>query len=127
MVAERFVERALVVDDDDAIRMLVSRILEREGFVVDDARDGFDAIQKLRRTEYGVIFLDLMMPRVDGHGVLRYLRNNRNDLLYRVVIMTANPPDQLEQPISVISKPFDLTHIIEVAKRHLSEEDQIAN
>ena len=64
-------KKVLVVDDDDAIRTMVERVLKREQYDVESARDGYEAIEKLNRNDYATVLLDLMMPRVDGHGVLR--------------------------------------------------------
>ncbi|MGZ7081107.1 MAG: response regulator transcription factor, partial [Thermoanaerobaculia bacterium] len=65
--------RILVVDDDESIRTMIVRILSRENFHVDSARDGFEAIEMLAKEDYTTILLDLMMPRVDGLQVLRFL------------------------------------------------------
>lgn len=110
--------RILVVDDDDAIRVMVERVLRRERFEVDSARDGFEAIEKLSQNDYGTVLLDLMMPRVDGHGVLEYLEQNRPEVARSVIVMTANLPSgsdaQKRQPIfRVLSKPFDIRQLIE--------------
>jgi CheY-like chemotaxis protein len=109
--------RILVVDDDDAIRAMVARVLRRELFEVDIARDGFEAIEKLTHNEYGTILLDLMMPRVDGHGVLQYLANHCPEIARSVIIMTANLPSGNEaarrQPVfRVLSKPFDIRELV---------------
>ena len=82
--------KILIVDDDDAIRTMVERVLKREQFEVDSARDGFEAIEKLTHNDYGTVLLDLMMPRVDGHGVLHYLESQRNAPKPWVIVMTAN-------------------------------------
>src|SRR5437762_3313848 len=66
--------RVLVVDDEAAIRALVAKIIERVGFLVDTARDGREAIEKLQAAEYEVLVIDLMMPNVDGYGVIDFLR-----------------------------------------------------
>src|SRR5204863_8149931 len=71
-------KKILVVDDDDSIRLMVERVLRREKFEVDSARDGHEAIEKLAHNEYGMVLLDLMMPRVDGHGGSQYLEHERN-------------------------------------------------
>ena len=68
------VSRVLVVDDEPAIRALVAKIVERAGHPVDTARDGAEAIQKLEETDYGVIVLDLMMPNIDGYGLIQHLK-----------------------------------------------------
>lgn len=110
--------RILIVDDDDAIRVMVERVLRRERFEVDTARDGFEAIEKLRENDYGTILLDLMMPRVDGHGVLQFLEKKRPDIARSVIVMTANLPGAREaaqsQPIfRVLSKPFDIRQLVD--------------
>lgn len=110
--------RVLVVDDDDAIRVMVERILRREKFEVDSARDGFEAIEKLSQNDYGTILLDLMMPRVDGHGVLRYLITDRSSSQPAVIIMTANLQSAVDTvdalPVRcVLPKPFDIRTMID--------------
>jgi len=110
--------RVLVVDDDDAIRFMVERVLRREDFEVDSARDGYEAIEKLSQNDYATILLDLMMPRVDGQGVLQFLQRTHPEKTHSVIIMTANLPSGSEaartQPIfRVLSKPFDLRQLIE--------------
>lgn len=110
-------KRILVVDDDDAIRAMVERVLRREQFDVESARDGFEAIQKLSENDYATILLDLMMPRVDGHGVIRFLENEQNTAKPRVIVMTANLQGASEtasaKPVfRVLPKPFDIAQLI---------------
>ena len=110
--------RVLVVDDDEAIRTMVERVLRREKFDVDSARDGFEAIDKLARNDYHAILLDLMMPRIDGLGVLDFLRDHRPELGRNVIVMTANVPAATEAVRAgrisrVLSKPFDLQELLQ--------------
>lgn len=109
--------KVLVVDDDDAIRMMVERVLKREHFEVDGARDGVEAIEKLTHNDYGAILLDLMMPRVDGHGVLHFLEQKRKAPKPWVILMTANLQSASEtasaKPVfRVLSKPFDISQLV---------------
>jgi DNA-binding response OmpR family regulator len=109
--------RVLVVDDDDAIRTMVERVLGREGFEVDHARNGLEAIQKIARNDYGAILLDLMMPRLDGVGVLQFVVEKRPDLERSVIVMTADVPraSEISRTASharVLSKPFDLMELL---------------
>ena len=111
-------QRILVVDDDDAIRSMVERILRRERFAVESARDGFEAIEKLARNDYGTVLLDLMMPRVDGRGVLRYLQTERDAPPPNVIVMTADIHGAVEAAaapavVCVLPKPFDIGQLIE--------------
>ena len=84
--------KILVVDDDDSIRLMVERVLRRANYEVDAARDGLEAIEKLSRNDYSAILLDLMMPRIDGFGVLDYLEEHRPELEPAVIVMSANLP-----------------------------------
>ncbi|HVT02245.1 MAG TPA: response regulator, partial [Thermoanaerobaculia bacterium] len=62
--------RVLLVDDNDSIRRLVLKMLERDGITVDQACDGLEAITKLQENDYDLTILDLMMPRASGFDVL---------------------------------------------------------
>ncbi len=106
----------LVVDDDDAIRTMVQRVLQRERFRVDVARDGFEAIEMLSKHEYGTIILDLMMPRVDGLGVIEFLQKQR-PRAKSVIVMSANIPGAADAAragatCSVLPKPFDILQLV---------------
>lgn len=68
----------LVVDDDPKILQLVRTYLEREGFVVTTAADGFAAVAALRRSLPRLMVLDLMLPALDGVAVLRVARADSN-------------------------------------------------
>lgn len=108
--------RALVVDDDAGIRVLVSRILRRHGYTVDSAHDGAEAIEQILQHDYRVITLDLMMPRIDGFGVVRYLAEHRPETLPRVIVITAFGTAVMQQicpPVShFIEKPFEIHRLL---------------
>ena len=109
--------RALVVDDDEPIRTLLARIVEHEGFKVQTAKDGREAIDRIDADGYDVILLDLMMPRVDGYEVLDHLRDTHPDLVPCTIVATAVPERDLRrQSISgvfkVHSKPFDIARLV---------------
>lgn len=109
--------RALVVDDDNDIRFMVTKILQREGFRVDGVRDGFEAIGKLKDEDYDLVLLDLMMPRIDGFGVIRFLQKEKPLVLGKVIVMSALNPTGVEDQIDrVLSKPFDVTRLIDYAR-----------
>ncbi len=135
-------KKILVVDDDDAIRNMVERVLRRERFDVDSARDGFEAIEKLSRNDYATVLLDLMMPRVDGLGVLRFLETERRESAPRVIVMTANLQVADESASAapvfrVLPKPFDIRELVDHVRqsghfeadsgRDASEESQSAS
>jgi len=80
--------RALVADDDPATRYLLGSVLQRHHISYDEAANGADAVKFLKSNEYAFVFLDLLMPRVDGWGVLDYLRNHRRTKMPRTFIVT---------------------------------------
>ena len=73
--------RVLVVDDDATLRTVVQRILESEGYVVETASDGNEALDRIQSGPPDLVLLDLMMPIMDGWQVLERLRG-----------VTAHPP-----------------------------------
>jgi DNA-binding NtrC family response regulator len=117
-VSER--KRALVVDDDDPIRTMLAKVVERQNLEVDTARDGVEAIERLDHglDGYDVIVLDLMMPRVDGYGVLEHIKEHHPDMLACTIIASAVPESEILKnfhiPVYRIhAKPFDMTRLIE--------------
>lgn len=104
--------RVLVVDDEPAIRALVAKIVERAGHPVDTARDGAEAIAKLEETHYAVIVLDLMMPNIDGYGLIEHLKA-RDGVKPAVIVVSAGDSAALRQldgamVHSILRKPFDI-------------------
>jgi CheY-like chemotaxis protein len=124
--------RVLVVDDEPAIRALVAKILERAGYPVDTARDGAEAIEKLSEQRYAVVVLDLMMPNVDGYGLIAHLKENGG--MWRPAIIVVSAGDsaafrQLDGAVvhSILRKPFDidvLADLVSAAAQSMEEEEQ---
>jgi len=77
----------LVVDDEERIRRLLNMYLTREGYEVEEAVDGADALEKALVNNYDCILLDLMMPEKDGLEVLEELRENK--IMTPVMMLTA--------------------------------------
>ncbi len=69
--------RILIVDDEERIRRLLKMYLERKNYLIDEAEDGNEALEKAFANEYDVILLDLMMPGKDGIEVCRELREKK--------------------------------------------------
>jgi DNA-binding response OmpR family regulator len=68
--------RVLIVDDDPAVRQILAALLHRGGVLADVAPDGEAATAMLRERNYRVVLLDLLMPRLDGQGVLAFMKEN---------------------------------------------------
>jgi len=69
--------KILVVDDEERIRRLLKMYLERENYVIEEAQDGNEALQKALENDYDLILLDLMLPGKDGLEVCRELREKK--------------------------------------------------
>ena len=103
--------RALVVEDDPAIRKLVEKLLTRRGIAIDTAPDGRHAIERLAANTYSVIVLDLMMPGVNGFEIIDYVKRNGLDVPVAVVSAVSQQAlTRLDLDVVklVISKPFDV-------------------
>lgn len=126
---ENHTPRLLVVDDEEAFRTLIAGVLSDEGYEVDDAATGNDAIRSIREHSYDLVLLDMKMPGMDGIQVLGVIRKEspRTD----VIMITGYQDVQLAvQAIKLGAKeflnkplnPFELVHRVKmVLDVHLSE------
>jgi CheY-like chemotaxis protein len=115
-------ERILVVEDDDDIREVVEEVLSAEGYRVDVAKDGLDALDKLDgAARPPLILLDMMMPRMDGETFLRALRDKPALADAPVVVISGNAAvrDQARalRVDACLVKPFELDELLGVIRR----------
>lgn len=68
--------KILIVDDDDTIRSLYAEVFRRNGFEVTEAVDGVDGLDKATKNVPDIIFTGIVMPRMDGFGLIEALRKN---------------------------------------------------
>ncbi|HUJ14985.1 MAG TPA: response regulator [Thermoanaerobaculia bacterium] len=80
--------KALIVEDDAATRELLRRLVESQQCDVDEAADGQSAIELLDRNDYGVVLLDLVLPKLSGAEVLDHLYRNNPSMLERIIVVT---------------------------------------
>lgn len=103
----------LVVEDDVAIRRLLKMVLEREGYRVEQAADGVEAVLKLGLSDYDVIVLDLMMPNLDGFTFMNTIAKHDPSRLKRIIVASAASPAVIRErmlgtPFDILPKPFDI-------------------
>lgn len=79
-------ERILIVDDEDRIRDMIKEYISIEGYIIDEALDGVDAINMFKLNNYSLIILDVMMPKMDGWTVCREIRKTSR---VPVIMLTA--------------------------------------
>ncbi|MEX0946712.1 MAG: response regulator [Acidimicrobiia bacterium] len=111
-------ERILVVDDDPDILQVVKINLELEGYDVDTAEDGREAVDKAMAEPPELILLDIMMPRMDGLTALRRIRSHGATGNTSVILLTARglPEDRVRGlelgADDYITKPFDIGELV---------------
>lgn len=109
-------KRILIADDDPSIRRLLITLARREGIAVDAAADGEEAIECLEAASYSIILLDLMMPRVNGFGVIEWLKSHPRPEKPVVFVISAYA-DHMVQSVDhsivagVLHKPFDVGEV----------------
>lgn len=111
----------LVVDDDEATRLLIADALTAEGYTVRAAASGPEAIRSVRRKRPDLILLDVNMPGVDGWQVLEELRGAAGPQT-PVVVMTAGYLAQ-DRALSsgaqgYLGKPFEVQDLVEAVQAH---------
>ncbi|MFH1568194.1 MAG: ATP-binding cassette domain-containing protein, partial [Gemmatimonadota bacterium] len=111
---ERTTERLLVVDDSDLDRQILQAALEERGFGVEVAANGRQALEALARERFDLVFLDLMMPEMDGFETLRQLK--RDPVLSQVPVIVLSSLEDTGSVVRCIDagavdylpKPFEL-------------------
>jgi len=115
----------LVVDDEEALRSVLSNELINEGYEVRTASDGDEAIVELDRTQFDLVLLDIKMPRVNGFEVLKHIKEHPSRT--KVVMLTgfADLKNAIESKKlgadDFVSKPYDLVDLLTTIERVLNE------
>jgi CheY-like chemotaxis protein len=123
--------KVLIVDDDEEIRSILNDWLNEEGFHVNVARNGKEALDILKREGEWVVLLDVNMPLIDGLEVISQLRENPAWLNgNRIVLMSAGrkiattPLHSISDVVlAIVPKPFELDTLLEVIQRLASGEE----
>lgn len=122
--------RFLVVDDQEDIRVVFCRLIERAGHQTQTAADGQEAVETLQRETFDVMLLDLTMPRMDGVDVVRWMRDHPGVApSTRVVVVSAWAAEELaaleELGVhTVLQKPLrlqQLNDLIAEAQQHIEQ------
>jgi CheY-like chemotaxis protein len=108
--------RALVVDDEASIRNLLSRFLIRRGFEVETAADGEEALARLHEQPPDILVMDLYMPKVNGHEVLRQIKENEIPVAVICTISGYASDDDARECLRLgaadhLAKPLDLKQL----------------
>jgi CheY-like chemotaxis protein len=121
----------LVVDDEPAVRRLIARVLQREGFVAQEAEDGWSAMAHLEATAappseqpaVSLVLTDIHMPRMDGVELTRAVRGRWPRL--PIVLMTGNlVPDgihRISPTPPIVTKPLQFDHLVDRIREALQQ------
>lgn len=110
-----------MVDDEEDIQQFVSLVLEDSGYAVECAGDGRQALEKIERNHPDLVVLDLMMPGIDGWGVLQRLRRMGHPP--RVVVLSAYADGSRaaqEGAAACLCKPFLPGELVKTCERVLA-------
>lgn len=108
--------KILVIEDEADLNRSIVKLLKAQQYSVDTAYDGEEALEYIRVSNYDVIISDIMMPKLDGLGVLKYLRNHQ--IKTPVLMLTAK--DSLKDKITGLDsgaddymvKPFEFDELL---------------
>jgi two-component system response regulator PilR (NtrC family) len=113
--------RALIVDDEPSVREILRLLLKRDGWAVEAVADGEEAIRLLGESEYTVILLDLLMPRVSGGRVIDFMKEK--GITTPVVVISAVAENASLDPQVVrvkLQKPFEIRDLRDVLRALLA-------
>ena len=112
---DNFIAHILVVDDDDGIRMLVKKYLNKNNFLVTTSENAEDAFKKIEIIKFDLIVLDIMMP---GKSGLEFIKDYKGKLETPIILLTAKgQPDERVEGLEVgaddyLPKPFDPKELV---------------
>lgn len=118
----------LVVDDSLTVRKITTRLLTREGFRVDSAKDGVDALEKMHDLVPDVVLLDVEMPRMDGFELARVMRGDERLQSVPIIMITSRTADKhrnhaLEIGVNVyLGKPYQEQQLLDAIAEQLGQE-----
>ena len=117
--------KILVIDDEQNIRKMLTRVLSPEGFIVKEANNGLEALKRLEEENYSLVLLDLKMPGLNGIETLKKIREN--DLNLPVIMMSAygSITEAVEAmklgALDYLIKPFDIEELKIIIKRAIKQ------
>jgi DNA-binding NtrC family response regulator len=119
--------RILVVDDDENIRNTMKTILEDEGYIVDLAANGNDAIEKTKKSAYNIALLDIRLPDMEGMELLKLIKDTVPRT--RKIMVTGYP--SMQNAIAALNKnadaylvkPIDIENFLSIVKEQLQLQE----
>ena len=107
-------ERILIIEDEPAIRSILSELLTDAGYTIEAAEDGLEGITKFRQQAFSLVLLDILMPKIDGYTVCEMIRQESD---VPVIILTALDEEEAQvrafelKADDYITKPFNILEV----------------
>ncbi|MCX7832181.1 MAG: response regulator [Actinobacteria bacterium] len=120
-------KKILVVDDSPTIREMIKGLLEKIGYEIEMASDGFEALEVVKKVLPDLIILDVNMPKMDGFRVCRLLKFDRNFRNIPIIMLTARDEEEnIKIGIKTgadlyLTKPIEPEKLIEAVNKFLHE------
>ncbi|MEJ2106531.1 MAG: response regulator [Acidiferrobacteraceae bacterium] len=117
----------MVIDDSNTIRRTAEALLKKAGYEVYTATDGFEAMSVIADKEPDIVFVDIMMPRLDGYQTCQLIKNNKKFRHTPVVMLSSKDGlfDRARGRIAGseehINKPFTQEELIEVIDKYVNK------
>jgi two-component system NtrC family response regulator len=120
--------RIIIIDDDESIRQVLKTILEEEGYVVDTADTGKEAVLKTNEKVYNLALIDMRLPDIEGIDLILKIKDTTPRM--RKIIVTGYPTIQNameavdKQADAFILKPFDVERVLQTIREQLMKQDE---
>lgn len=126
-------KRILLVDDDTSILEVFRVVFEDEGYVVDTAETGMEAIRKVETQFYHLALLDIKLPDMEGTELLSKLRSSPASVNMMCIMITGYPSlDNAAKSLNIgadayVMKPVDTGELLKIVAKKLDEQDEMEN
>ncbi len=117
--------KVMVIDDSKTIRRTAESLLKKEGYEVITAIDGFEALAKIAQHRPSIIFVDIMMPRLDGYQTCALIKHNKHFRQTPVIMLSSKDSifdkarGRLVGSEQYLTKPFSRDDLLGAIKQHL--------
>ncbi|MEM2971429.1 MAG: response regulator [Candidatus Bathyarchaeia archaeon] len=120
--------RILIVDDDESIRDVLSTVLKKNGYIVDTAKNGKEAIKKSNAKFFNLALIDIRLPDMEGTQLLTAMKETTPKMVK--IIITGYP--SLDNAIEAVNKgadsyvlkPFNMEKLLKTIKEHLKKQEE---
>ncbi|MGH7807823.1 MAG: response regulator [Thermodesulfobacteriota bacterium] len=113
-------KRILIVDDDESVAALERRLLEKEGFQVEVARDGAEGLERIKSDRYDAIISDFEMPQMKGDQLYLEVNSLSEDLAKKIIFVSGDINQFIQSTGNwFLSKPFSTKALVKLVKDFL--------